>query len=114
MFRLIEMADLASRNYLRWDTPGVEKIPPGEEEDISAVADQINLIQTTHYNKTRHSYGGTHARTHGIIKGKFIVLDDLPQHLKQTELFEKGGEFPVVCRYSTEPGDPGLDVCHKP
>ncbi|KAF2662167.1 heme-dependent catalase [Lophiostoma macrostomum CBS 122681] len=103
------MTDLASRKYIRWDTPGVEKIPPGEEDDINAVADQINLIQKTHYNKTRHSYGGTHARTHGIVKGKFIVVDDLPDHLKQTELFEKGGEFPAVCRYSTEPGDPGLD-----
>lgn len=53
---------------------------------------------------------GTHARTHGIIKGEFIVLDDLPEHLKQTELFENGGKFPVAARYSTEPGDPGLDV----
>ncbi|KAH7125747.1 hypothetical protein B0J11DRAFT_529157 [Dendryphion nanum] len=35
--------------------------------------------------------------------------DDLPRHLKQTELFEKGGEFPVAARYSTEPGDSGLD-----
>ena len=53
---------------------------------------------------------GTHARTHGVIKGKFIVPDNLPKHLKQTELFAQGGEFPCVCRYSTEPGDPGLDV----
>ena len=52
---------------------------------------------------------GTHARTQGLVKGKLIVLDDLPQHLKQS-MFEKGGEYPVVCRYSSEPGDPGLDV----
>ncbi|KAF2704871.1 heme-dependent catalase [Pleomassaria siparia CBS 279.74] len=103
------MADLAHRTYLRWDTEGVEKIPPGEEEDINAVADQINAIQKATFNKTRHCFGGTHARTHGIIKGKFIVKDDLPAHLKQTELFEKGGEYDAICRYSTEPGDPGLD-----
>lgn len=53
---------------------------------------------------------GTHARTHGIVKGKLIVPDDLPKHLKQS-MFTKGGEYPVLCRYSTEPGDPGLDVC---
>lgn len=52
---------------------------------------------------------GTHARTQGLVKGKLIVPDDLPKHLKQGELFEKGGEYPVVARYSTEPGDPGLD-----
>lgn len=43
------------------------------------------------------------------MKGKFIVPDDLPPHLKQTELFSKGGTYDVICRYSSEPGDPGLD-----
>lgn len=38
-----------------------------------------------------------------------MVEDNLPQHLKQTELFQKGGNFPVACRYSTEPSDPGMD-----
>lgn len=52
---------------------------------------------------------GTHARTQGLVKGKLVVPDDLPKHLKQS-MFEHGGEYPVVCRYSSEPGDPGLDV----
>ncbi len=52
---------------------------------------------------------GTHARTQGLVKGKLIVPEDLPKHLKQS-MFEHGGEYPVVCRYSSEPGDPGLDV----
>lgn len=53
---------------------------------------------------------GTHARTQGIVKGMLIMDDDLPKHLKQS-MFAKGAEHPVVCRYSSEPGDPGLDVC---
>ncbi|OJD36038.1 heme-dependent catalase [Diplodia corticola] len=101
--------DLAGRKYIRWDAKGVEKVPPNEAEDIQAVADMINEIQRAHWNKARHCFGGTHARTHGVVKGKFLVPDDLPQHLKQTELFATGGEYPAVCRYSTEPGDPGLD-----
>ena len=52
---------------------------------------------------------GTHARTQGLVKGKFIVRDDLPAYLKQGELFANPGEYPVAARYSTEPGDPGLD-----
>ena len=52
---------------------------------------------------------GTHARTQGIVKGTLIVPDDLPKHLKQS-MFEHGAEHAVVCRYSSEPGDPGLDV----
>lgn len=102
--------DLSNRNYIRWDNEGVEKIPDGEEEDINAVAEQINAIQKAQWNMHRHCYSGTHARTHGIVKGTFVVHDDLPAHLKQGELFAQGGEYPVVCRYSTEPGDPGLDV----
>jgi len=43
------------------------------------------------------------------VKGLLVVKDDLPKHLKQS-MFEKAGEYPVVCRYSSEPGDPGLDV----
>ncbi|KAF2085960.1 heme-dependent catalase [Saccharata proteae CBS 121410] len=101
--------DLANRKYIRWDDKDVEVIPEGEQEDIQAVADMINEIQRAHWNNTRHCFSGTHARTQGVVKGKFIVDDDLPKHLKQTELFSKGGEYPVVCRYSSEPGDPGLD-----
>ncbi|KAL8747736.1 MAG: hypothetical protein Q9190_000435 [Brigantiaea leucoxantha] len=99
---------LASRNYIRWDAEGVEKTPANEEEDIQAVADMINAIQKTQYNNHRHCYSGTHARTQGIVRGKLIVHDDLPKHLKQS-MFDHGAEYPVVCRYSSEPGDPGLD-----
>ncbi|MCJ1369450.1 hypothetical protein MMC20_000661 [Loxospora ochrophaea] len=98
---------LEDRNYIRYE-PGVEKIPPNEAEDIQAVADMINAIQKAQYNKHRHAYGGTHARTQGLVKGKIVVSEDLPKHLKQS-LFEHGGEYPVICRYSSEPGDPGLD-----
>jgi len=96
-----------SRKYIRWDTEGIEKIPPKEAEDIQAVADMINTIQKTHYNRHRHAYGGTHARTQGLVKGELIV-GDLPPHLAQ-DLFSKPGKYPICMRYSSEPGDPALD-----
>ena len=104
----LSSGDLASRNYIRFNS-GVEKVPPGEAEDIQAVADLINEAQRRMWNSTRHCYGGTHARTQGLVKGKLIIPDDLPTHLKQS-MFAHGGEYPVACRYSSEPGDPGLDV----
>jgi len=52
------MTDIASRSYIHWDIPGAEKIPPSEADDIQAVADMINAIQRTHYNKARYAYGG--------------------------------------------------------
>ncbi|KAI9717466.1 MAG: hypothetical protein M1828_007165 [Chrysothrix sp. TS-e1954] len=101
-------SELANRPYIKY-TPDIEKKPPNEDEDIQAVADMINTIQKAQWNMHRHCYTGTHARTQGIVKGKFIVGDDLPAYLKQGPLFEKAGEYPLVARYSTEPGDPGLD-----
>jgi hypothetical protein len=49
----------------------------------------------------------THARTQGIVKRKLIV-GELPPHLAQS-LFSTPAEYPIAMRYSTEPGDPGLD-----
>ena len=88
---LIKMADFANREYVRWDVPGVEEVPPNEVEDIQKTAEMFNGIQC-YYSKrnSSHCFGGTHARTQGIVKGKLIVPDDLPPHLKQTELFQKG------------------------
>lgn len=100
---------MEQRSYVKY-SPDLEKIPVGEEEDILAVAKQLTDIQRAQYNVHRHCFSGTHARTQGIVKGKFIVPNDLPQHLKQGELFAKGGEYPLAARYSTEPGDPSLDV----
>lgn len=119
---------LASRNYIRWNDPNVEKKPEGEDEDIRTIAEQINAIQKAQYNSHRHCYSGmqvggqlhvllrslltesgTHARTQGIVKGTLIVEKNLPKHLKQS-MFAEEREWPVLCRYSSEPGDPGLDV----
>ncbi|KAI9815043.1 MAG: hypothetical protein M1827_002886 [Pycnora praestabilis] len=101
-------ASLENRKYIRWDTKGVESIPEGEAEDIQAVADMINAAQRGQFNRGRHAFGGTHARTQGLVKGELIVSDDLPKHLKQS-MFAHGGKYPVAMRYSSEPGDPGLD-----
>ena len=100
---------LEGRTYIKWNDNGVEKIPPNEEEDINAVAEMINAIQKATWNHTRHGYTGTHARTQGIVKGKIATEKILPPHLKQS-LFAEEREWPVICRYSSEPGDPGLDV----
>ncbi|KAI5360143.1 putative catalase core domain, Catalase superfamily [Septoria linicola] len=100
--------EMSDRRYLRWDTKGVEDPPPGEQEDIKAVAEQINTQQCQQFDNHRHVYTGTHCRTHGIVKGTFIVHDGLPPHLAQGELFSQAAEYPAACRYSTEPGAPGF------
>lgn len=103
-----DYSEMSARSYLRWDATGVEDPPPGEQADIEAVAEQINKQQRQQFDHHRHVYTGTHCRTHGIVKGTFIVHDGLPAHLRQGELFAQAGSYPAACRYSTEPGDPGF------
>lgn len=50
-----------------------------------------------------------HTRTQGIVKGTLVVEKNLLTHLKQS-MFAEEREWPVLCRYSSELGDPGLDV----
>jgi hypothetical protein len=50
--------DLSKRNYIRWDSKGVEEKPTNEDEDIQKVAEQINTIQKAQYNVHRHCYSG--------------------------------------------------------
>jgi hypothetical protein len=100
---------LERRKYIHWSDNGVEEIPPNEEADIEAVAEMINTIQKATWNRTRHGFSGTHARTQGIVKGKLATEKNLPAHLKQS-MFAEERDWPVLCRYSSEPGDPGLDV----
>ena len=49
--------DVATRPYIKY-TPEIEKKPPGEDEDIQAVADMVNAIQKAQYNMHRHCYTG--------------------------------------------------------
>lgn len=104
------MAGLSDRKYIRWDAEGVEVIPPNEREYIDGVVKNINESQRRFHKENNRCYTGTHARTRGIVQGTLVVSDDLPAHLKQTELFSQGGTFPIVCRYRSEPGNPQLDV----
>jgi hypothetical protein len=50
-----------------------------------------------------------HTRTQGIVKGTLVVEKSLLTHLKQS-MFAEEREWPILCRYSSELGDRGLDV----
>lgn len=50
---------LVDRNYVRYEGPGVQYKPEGEDEDIKAVVDMINEIQKAQWNSHRHCYTGS-------------------------------------------------------
>lgn len=82
---------------------------PSRRHNGTAIATAFQVCNPRVLSSCCLPASGTHARTQGLVKGKLIVEHDLPKHLKQS-LFADGGEYPVFCRYSSEPGDPGLDV----
>lgn len=60
-----------------------------------------NEIQYATWADHRHSYSGTHQKTHGVVKGELEILDNLPSHLAQA-MFARPGKYPAAIRHSTE------------
>lgn len=89
-----------SGKYIRWDAEGVEVVQPGEQEKIQQVSDQFNRFQMMNFNEHMHCLRGTHLKTQGCVVGKFIVHDDLPEHLAQG-MFKRPGAYDVIMRYSS-------------
>ncbi|KAH7079322.1 catalase-like domain-containing protein [Paraphoma chrysanthemicola] len=90
----------APGTYIKWDAPGVETIQPGEQEKIKDVSDQFNRFQMMNFNEHMHCLRGTHLKTQGCVMGKFIVHENLPEHLAQG-MFKKPGAYDVIMRYSS-------------
>ncbi|KAE8449435.1 hypothetical protein EG329_008043 [Mollisiaceae sp. DMI_Dod_QoI] len=87
-------------SYIKWNSPGVEVIQPGEQEEIKEVSDQFNRFQMMNFNEHHHCLRGTHLKTHGCVMGKFTVKDNLPPDLAQG-MFAKPGQYDMIMRYSS-------------
>jgi catalase len=61
----------------------------------------------------RHAYRPVHAKSHGVVVGTMEVLSNLPPALAQG-LFAKPGTYPVLLRFSTNPGDLLADSVSSP
>lgn len=90
-------------NYVTCDD-GVEKPPPGEEEAIRKIIDDLRQNNVRAFHKYRHAVRDAHAKSHGILYGELTVLPDLPEHLRQGIFAEPGRKYPVVARLSTTSG----------
>lgn len=104
------------------DAEGVEVEQPGEKEKIKQVADQFNRFQMMNFNEHHHCLRGTHLKTQGVsqsialpiapydhrlkrgsrqcVVGKFVIKDNLPEHLAQG-MFARPGSYDVIMRYSS-------------
>jgi len=85
-------------------SPDVEKLEKGEAETEQGLIKQILKISETTFKDSGHAMRGVHAKSHGIVEGKLIVPAGLPPVLAQG-LFARPGEYDVIMRFSTSPGD---------
>jgi catalase len=54
-----------------------------------------------------------HAKSHGLLKGEFTVMNNLPEPLRQG-LFSRAASYPCIMRFSTVPGDILADSVSTP
>ncbi len=102
----------ATAPYLPYSA-GVEK--PAEDEhvtfdELSRVMQHITRTMASRY---RHAYRPVHAKSHGVLVGTLEVVAGLPAHLAQG-LFAQAATYPVILRFSTNPGDLLADNVSSP
>ncbi|MBB5693346.1 catalase family protein [Muricoccus pecuniae] len=88
---------------LRYE-PGLEHPEPAEGETTRELVETMRGIVETTFKDYGYPVRSVHAKSHGFLRGEIEVLGGLPPALAQG-LFARPGRFPVVMRFSTNPGD---------
>jgi len=91
------------QNFVPYDT-SVEVKKPDEEQVFDELAATMRKISEIFNDRARNAYRSVHAKSHGLLKGVLQVYDELPQPYRQG-LFAEPGDYGVLLRFSTNPGD---------
>ena len=103
---------LPGTHYLSYH-PSVEQPAPDEARTFDELSQTMQHITRTMASRYRHAYRPVHAKSHGVLVGTLEALPTLPEHLAQG-LFARPGTYPVVLRFSTNPGDLLADAVSSP
>ena len=98
--------------YIKY-SPSVETKQEGEEEVFQQISEAMHMIGETMLDRFRHGIRSVHAKSHGLLKAELKVHGDLPEYLRQG-LFAHAGNYPVIMRFSTNPGDILPDTISTP
>ena len=93
--------------------PEVETIAPDEQVTFDELSRTMQHITRHMAERYRHAYRPVHAKSHGVLVGELEVLPGLPPELAQG-LFAEAGSYPVILRFSTNPGDMLADTVSSP
>lgn len=91
-------------NFVRY-TDSVEQIKPNEQEVFREIGALMHDIVTKVGARQRHIVRSVHAKSHGLLKAKLTVKEDLPLELRQGLFSEPGETYDAIMRFSTNPGD---------
>ena len=82
----------------------VEATHPGEAQTFAELANTMRHISEIVNDRSRNAFRSVHAKSHALLKAHLSVPTDIPPFLQQG-LFQPGAEYPVIMRFSTNPGD---------
>ncbi|RZI73444.1 MAG: catalase [Pseudomonas sp.] len=85
-------------------TSAVERIDPDEQEVFTDLDRTLSKIREKTLEDSGHARRSVHAKAHGVLRARLSVLGGLPETLAQG-LFAQPGEYDVLMRFSTNPGD---------
>jgi hypothetical protein len=94
---------MSNQPYVRYSND-VEFKQPDEERLIDEALASFERMGRKVFDKHRHAMRGAHAKSHGALKGKLTIYDNLHIPLAQG-LFRQPRTYPVIIRFSTTPGD---------
>jgi hypothetical protein len=85
-------------------SPDVEVKQPNEDQVFDELAAAMRQISQTFNDRARNAYRAVHAKSHGLLKAVLQVYDELPEPYRQG-LFATPGDYGILMRFSTNPGD---------
>jgi hypothetical protein len=85
-------------------TPSMEHAEDDEQQTIDDVIETMRGISETTFKDGGRGLRSVHAKSHGLVRARLRIVDGLPETLAQG-LFAKAGEYDVLMRFSTSPGD---------
>ncbi len=98
--------------YRRYEQ-NVEQPAADEQVVFDELSRTMQHITRTMASRYRHAYRPVHAKSHGVLLGTLEVVPGLPEELRQG-LFAEARSYPIVLRFSTNPGDMLADNVSSP
>jgi hypothetical protein len=81
-----------------------ERALPAEEESLDSIVETFATYMRRSYRPGEYQRGGN-TKTHGVVRGEFIVRDDVPEHMRHG-VFAKPHNYRAWVRFS----GPGPDM----